>query len=245
MRITALLLLLLATAHALLLAPNSSCYAQSCASCPLSPFICQQCLDPANCCSKYCSNCSGITCTACQQGYDLVSNLCITNSHCASLSLACTECTDEGVCLKCSDGFYLSNNQCLPCPSTCELCSGGAVCVSCLQGFYLSNNSCLPCSSSCLACQGSPNNCTACAPALTLNTSTCQPCPNNCNNCSLTTTTITCQQCSPKYYLNASTNACQRCPPECSVCTGPNNCQNCTYPGMYYNSTLNMCLLCV
>ena len=226
---------------------NIPCYVNNCASCPASPYVCEKCTDPTNCCSAHCSSCLGITCNACETGFTLEFNLCIPTDPCASISFACIQCSG-GVCQNCIDGTYLNTtlNLCWFCPDTCLTCSSPTFCTSCPTQTYLQNGVCQPCSSPCLSCSSTTSNCTACFSGATLNNNKCVPCPSNCANCTATNSTATtCVNCASGFYLNTNTGVCSACPLECSLCTGPDNCQNCSYPGMFFNSTYKMCVVCV
>ena len=69
------------------------CYIQNCASCPVSPFICENCSNPLSCCSQFCADCSGNTCNACEEGFSLTANFCVPENPCAKISVACTQCS--------------------------------------------------------------------------------------------------------------------------------------------------------
>jgi hypothetical protein len=193
---------------------NVPCYISNCASCPRSPFICENCTDPANCCSAHCSSCLGLTCNACETGFALEFNLCIPTDACASISFACISC-GNGICQKCLDGTYLNTtlNLCWYCPSSCLTCSSPSVCTSCPTQSYLLNGACPLCSSPCMNCQSSPTNCTSCFAGATLYQNQCIACASKCAVCTASSATVTtCTNCSSGFFLNATSGACLPCP---------------------------------
>lgn len=73
-------------------------------------------------------------------------------------------------------------------------------------------------------------------------------CNINCLQCdAITANSTKCTMCNAGYFLNTTgaQPSCQSCPKFCSVCNSSTSCLNCTFPGMYFNDTFNMCLVCV
>lgn len=230
-----------------------------------SPVSCTTCLtgtypsaDRLTCypCPSICSACSSNTvCSACEAGYDLVSNACVCGSACTncqgnSTVGLCASCTYSAfTCLSCSVGYYLTApNTCTLCSSTwpnCAECTGVA-CLACTSpfiigasgcdcnntaGLYLSTTStCLTCSaviSQCTTCVNSgATTCSACANGFYLaNALTCSPCAGNCLTC--TTNSNHCLTCLVTYIM-----------------VSPNTC-DCDFANQYYyNPSTGGCSSC-
>lgn len=100
----------------------------------LKPIVC----DTDNYCTK------GIQCTACLQGYSLVSGQCIAQSTCRLYSYyqksANSTSTWSPTNCKCLPGFYFSATiSCSACDISCLTCNGpaGNNCLSCSEGYSL------------------------------------------------------------------------------------------------------------
>ena len=189
-----------------LTAHTKHCYIANCTSCPITPFQCENCTDINNCCSLNCANCSGIFCSACDDGFYLIMNLCVPTFPCASISIACKTCNtdgDNGTCTECFDGFYLEPqiNQCLLCPLECTSCNSTEICLDCIPAYYLDNNTCIACGDFCLNCTNS-SECTLCLDTYTVSNGVCVACPTNCSQCTIFNGTATCNECVPSFFLN-------------------------------------------
>ena len=90
--------------------------------CNICPLGCSQCSSTNTCitcsagnylnnglclsCGAGCNACNGPVCTLCVVGYTLTAN-----NICISCIPNCVQCTSNGVCQKCADGYIVTNNN--------------------------------------------------------------------------------------------------------------------------------------
>lgn len=83
-------------------------------------------------------------CKACYPGYSLNSRFACVEEAPAQIDAGCNEFKD-GVCVKCSFGFYFeSNGKCAQIPSECANFNIAAKkCLACFEGYTLENDKCV------------------------------------------------------------------------------------------------------
>jgi hypothetical protein len=153
---------------------------------------CQDCdLEPYTKCKSCGEENGSVVCNECASGYRLNDGV-------------CSECSDDGLCLKCKD-------------------SAPYDCLECIEGTRLQNGKCIPCSDTLHHCQkcSSPDRCEVCdynVAVLDIMTAKCSTCRNE-NNWFKNTTT---GACSCNFYTNTlDGNKCQTCQdliPGCNKC---------------------------
>lgn len=216
---------------------------------------------------SYCSTCSSIsTCSACQAGFTLTNNVCV--SSCPTNCLLCSGST----CTLCKENYVLSSGACsLPCSSiaNCAACISSSLCASCNSGYILSADY-KTCNMDCIVkgCSVCPSlisqDCTTCAtgfvrfvdpstnlgrcsqtcPAGTVNTAgtTCVACRTtitNCNTCRLVSTTTFCDTCLAGYFLNG--NVCDLCSTAIANCATCDTAKHCLQCNQGYNNINGAC----
>jgi len=171
-----------------------------------------------------CQTCtSASNCSACQLGYSLVNNLCVS-----SLPYPCASMSSTSTCSACLQGYTLSVSTCVLSLS----CNADSSCTGCPYGYYLINSTCQSCPSlpNCLSCN-SNNGCNLCSTGYFLNSAACSACNSNCLDCSSLTY---CNQAASGYYLDINNDG--SFSGKVYSCNSP--CLTCQY-----NS--NYCLTCI
>lgn len=104
-------------------------------------------------CDTTCYNCKDdpISCTSCNTGSYLNSNLCI------KCPLGCRRCNSEIECTLADTKYYLDSNKVATrCMDKCNICTDNASCTTCESGYYWKK------SVSPLKCEICPSNCSTC-----------------------------------------------------------------------------------
>ena len=178
--------------------------------------------------------------------------------------------TNDCLCKKCEDGYYLSNSNhtCKPCGNIFESIPGGKCSqyycpddgknysytksCSCNSGYTLINESiCISCPSNCKACHYDENStliCDRCKSKFYLNENECiyintaSSCSCNYNERFDNSNYYRCKSCNSYYTLIASNNSCVTCPNNCPSCHLENNILYCDSCDINY--VLNESKLC-
>lgn len=171
------------------------CYkcSSECKTCVSSSRSCSECAfnnslfpDPNvfNCFEKK-SNCDKQIENMCIYSTQPEPNICSENTFynsdenkCISCDKYCMQCNDNGICLKCIDGFFLYDTKCFinslnsihqskpgyfmdlvnsdkfqPCIEGCSSCENLNSCILCKRNYFIDNNQiCNKCPSNCLEC---------------------------------------------------------------------------------------------
>ncbi|EGR33996.1 leishmanolysin family protein, putative [Ichthyophthirius multifiliis] len=191
------------------------------------------------CSSKYanCLTCDDFSCKKCNHGYQLDSiqtncEQAIQQSTQVECPYGCEQCSQQGECYKCQDGYYVSNStqQCTSCIlkfSYCEKCTESS-CIKCNHGYqfdhqkkeclYLSDkvqnngNTGIQCPTGCQQCTQS-GECIKCNQGLILDNTTkkCVTCFQKYNYC-IMCTEFECTQCLSGYEYNQKSKKCAKVP---------------------------------
>lgn len=103
-------------------------------------------------------------CEKCQPNYFLGSK----KLTCNQCPLGCSECTAQGMCSACQDGYYFFKGSCKTCIQGCRKCDKER-CLECIPGNTLINDhTCLKCISNCKVCD-STESCTSCIDGFRIN----------------------------------------------------------------------------
>ena len=216
-------------------------------------------------CPVTCSACNSLVdCTNCTSNYEILGGICDCNataqmfedggfcSTCETFITNCTSCTGVGplavACVTCVDGTYLnsSSNTCEPCSPFCSLCTI-TDCTQCISPTFSINATECYCNETAqvfLNTSSTPESCDACANFIP-----------SCLDCSNSSGTLFCQQCSVALYFDGT--ACVPCNPHCLNCTS-SACFECepTFnisgadcicnqtAGMVINSADTQCVIC-
>lgn len=78
---------------------------------------------------------------------------------------------------------------------------------------------------------------TSACPSFTYLNSTCLPCSTRCTTC---TSSITCSQCAPYYYV-ATNGTCINCPSNCYTCSSESICTSCAQPYLLVDYSCQLC----
>lgn len=197
-----------------------------------------------SCDADHCSECSGKTCKACEDGYMLSNTEC---SKCHETCKKCAQASYPAQCTECYDGFYLHKSYSSSNYGTCKQCSADGLCAKCNQyspykctecvlNSYLdkstSTPTCKKCYASCETCSGpEENQCLTCMDGFyKTDDNRCEPCGNECKKCENNTK---CNICNEHFYPDSSYQ-CQECHESCKACHGStlNDCDEC-YDGYY------------
>ncbi|KAH0576070.1 Cysteine-rich membrane protein 2 [Spironucleus salmonicida] len=207
-------------------APN----ADKCKSCvgnfdPKATTPCTDCLDgffksdvsgksTCTACSDKCTNCtSAVTCTACQDGFSVDGNKCVT---CEDAN--CNICSaNKNVCTKCNTGYLTVDGKCeLKCYQGQSVCAANQICLT----------TCKTCSENCMTCEVTVTSCTSCAPGFTLDRSSCAACSAGCADC--TGNKNVCNLCKDGYFgISGVCQSCQNNSTAQCECSGAANCATC------------------
>lgn len=152
-------------------------------------------------------------CLSCYSGYVLASNgTCDLNQNQSVSDPNCNQFNTNGVCTKCSNGYYFNNlNVCIKIDDNCKSFNiASAICVGCYPGYDLNNlNQCIESVSNITdpnCAQFNGNTCIKCSfGAIFDGNGVCQIVNPNCK--SFNNVTGTCLECYSGYQLN-STKAC-------------------------------------
>ncbi len=141
--------------------------------------------------------CTTTTCTACQDGYLLITDPTfgtVSCPSCTNFKANCAKCSSTDYCDACMDGYFIYNmkDNAIPNPNTI-----GRACDSCLLN--------------CKTCLGSIS-CDVCFPGYLLDgpktSCTCDVTLANLLNCQACTVATTCDTCNVGYYVSPSTGKC-------------------------------------
>jgi hypothetical protein len=183
-----------------------------------------------------CIGCLSGTCTQCEDGYFLSSNLCTP-----CVDPQCRTCTSSS-CSLCKAGYYVQfpSKNCAPCSQlNCLNCDSNANCNTCMQGYFPVAND-----DGVRLCQNCGDSCSVCA-----NASVCQQCQQGsflvrvgaeafCQSCGANLC-ATCDQegncltCLNNSYVHTDPDSGDR---RCFPCGSP-NCLTC-------EGTLDLCTTC-
>ncbi|CAD8203433.1 unnamed protein product [Paramecium octaurelia] len=202
-------------------APCITCYYDQtalCNSCIESYYLFnQQCYE----CPLFCkNNCNFdrinnlVQCGQCQTGF-YATQLSIP-FECKKCKDQCTSCTNEELCLECSQGYILNNGKCQSCSqlysNQCISCNN-LFCLKCQNGYQLTNGNCIkdliidvPI---CLVEKQYYNTIS----------NTCESCIQNCIICN---TSSTCVRCDESYYWKSQ--ICVSCKFPCNTCLSDQFC---------------------
>ena len=162
----------------------------------------------------------------------------------------CTKITDQGSCVSCASGYYLSQGACLACHMSCSTCTDASLCLTCKTAYFNGTNThfslCQACSLGCQTCT-SVIACTACVSGYYSSAASCTACSTNCATC----TASICSACITGTVL--ITNACYECtniPMQgsvgCLTCQASSTrvlCTSCS-AGYYLDAATSACLTC-
>ncbi|EGR33995.1 leishmanolysin family protein, putative [Ichthyophthirius multifiliis] len=205
------------------------CNQRECNQCQEGYYVDFQTKACTQCSSKFtnCLACNDSQCQKCNHGYQLDS----TQKNCELTTLGqcpygCESCSQQGVCYKCKDGYYISNasQQCVSCTnifSQCEKCTE-SICIQCNNEYQFDFRK-----KQCQYISATIEN-------------TKILCPIGCNQCN---NARECQKCNYGYFLKKSNKQCLYC------YTKYINCLNCTkklcttcFSGYYYDSQQKECV---
>ncbi len=204
-------------------------------------------------CHEKCKTCDRTTglCSACDTGYYLQNNTCIScpeNAKCENGQTYVCEDTfykkdDEciNICsnVKCIDGIspavFADRCCCNPsnCPALCQSCSNGK-CTKCNAGYLLSDSACTICPSNAI-CDGSGSYVCK-AGTYRKQGRLCTLCPDNATPCDGNSSSFSCKD---GYYRNGE--SCAACMQQCATCSSASSCTTCK--NGYYKSN-NNCYRC-
>lgn len=138
---------------------------------------------------------NNIVCSACINGYYLVSSLCVS---CSSVLPNCNACSlnlaSQPICYICQSNYGLLGGTCQNCSAisgcaTCTITNYNLLCTSCNPGLvlYSVEMSCIACAiTNCNNCSVDNNGnftCSACSSGYFLSGGACTPCANNISYC--------------------------------------------------------------
>ena len=179
------------------------------------------------------------TCESCNEDQVCFQGECVTGGckkgQCCPDN--CCKCdTDNDVCTKCNENFYLSNGKCISCPdhATCSACSdetftckenfrkteNGTGCY-CPAGYKLDGDTCSPCPAGTYSTANDSSTCTPC-PCGTYNNqeaqTSCYPCDEG--TYAIDTGNTSCTAATGRDYVDPS-DRCQK--QTASACNKPNS----------------------